>query len=288
MDVIGDGNPNDQYNQAMARQLYARYLTSSACWPSITRWATRPAHRSRRRTAPAWSAQWAVNVVDFRDRDSIMTPFEYDIAPFAPAYLKNTGLPQNSNLPCWYVDGVIDDVSNPPTGSDDKQAWRGLVWGCERPELLITETLAFHDRRTTINTGITPNTWQQQYPPEGSLFIEIYNPASASVSLQQTGDLYSAPNGGILLDKLDATTGTTPVWRLAIYTQDYTYSNDYNLSSVSPSDLYDPDNPNPGQPQHLRNTRTDGLLHGPDQQPPAGRQRRPPPLPRASPRTTPQ
>ena len=27
-------------------------------------------------------AQWAVNVVDFRDRDSIMTPFEYDIDPF--------------------------------------------------------------------------------------------------------------------------------------------------------------------------------------------------------------
>ena len=27
-------------------------------------------------------AQWAVNVVDFRDRDSIMTPFEYDVNPF--------------------------------------------------------------------------------------------------------------------------------------------------------------------------------------------------------------
>ena len=25
---------------------------------------------------------------------------------------------------------------------------RGVVWGAERPELLITETLAFHDRRT--------------------------------------------------------------------------------------------------------------------------------------------
>ena len=27
-------------------------------------------------------AQWAVNVVDFRDPDSIMTPFEYDVNPF--------------------------------------------------------------------------------------------------------------------------------------------------------------------------------------------------------------
>ena len=27
-------------------------------------------------------AQWAINVVDFRDADSIMTPFEYDANPY--------------------------------------------------------------------------------------------------------------------------------------------------------------------------------------------------------------
>ena len=28
-------------------------------------------------------AQWAVNVVDFMDADSICTPFEYDLYPFS-------------------------------------------------------------------------------------------------------------------------------------------------------------------------------------------------------------
>ena len=49
------------------------------------------------------AAQWAVNVVDFRDADSVCTHLQI---------------------------GSID------------------VWGCERPELLITETFAFHARMT--------------------------------------------------------------------------------------------------------------------------------------------
>ena len=36
-------------------------------------------------------AQWAINCVDFRDRDSMMTPFEFDIKPFDG----------------WGVDGVV-------------------------------------------------------------------------------------------------------------------------------------------------------------------------------------
>lgn len=55
-------------------------------------------------------AQWAVNVVDFLDPDAIMTPFRY----------------QAGDL----------------TGS------QFVVWGCEFPDVLLTETLAFHDRRT--------------------------------------------------------------------------------------------------------------------------------------------
>jgi hypothetical protein len=64
-------------------------------------------------------AQWAANVVEFSDSDSRMTPFEYD---------KN---PQNG----WDVDG---DVTTADGGSD-----RGVVWGAERPEILIQEAFAW-------------------------------------------------------------------------------------------------------------------------------------------------
>src|SRR5262249_24261150 len=117
-------------------------------------------------------AKWAVNVIDFRDRDSIMTPFEYTIYPFRDG---------------WTADGDIN-ATDPL-----KEA---VVWGCERPELLITESLAFHDRRTedlkTDDSGkptghtfynympTTPpnkdDDFEQRLVPLGSFFVELYNP----------------------------------------------------------------------------------------------------------------
>ena len=76
-----------------------------------------------------WLAQWAINVIDFYDSDSIMTPFEYDINPFN----------DDPGNPSTTVDG------NPKT---DDGSHRGLVFGCERPELLITESFTYHDRRS--------------------------------------------------------------------------------------------------------------------------------------------
>ena len=67
-------------------------------------------------------AQWAVNVVAYRDHNGIMIPFPYDPNPFS-----GNG---------W--------GSSPGTSTRPQYT----VWGCKRPELLITETLAFHDRRT--------------------------------------------------------------------------------------------------------------------------------------------
>lgn len=73
---------------------------------------------------------------------------------------------------------------------------RGVVWGTERPELLITEGLALHDRRVSNEPvgGLLPigaeakldpetekpeNDLDQYFKPVGSAFIEIYNPWSA-------------------------------------------------------------------------------------------------------------
>ena len=135
-------------------------------------------------------AQWAINAVDFRDRDSTMTPFEFDINPFDG----------------WGVDGVLSTA-------DDASSERGLVWGSERPELLITETLAWHDRRTedltngggTVSNGdygsgsaTSPKTpdFDQRLMPMPACFIELYNPWTTQYSelSTATGEQTGAPS----------------------------------------------------------------------------------------------
>ncbi len=236
VDVNGDGLPdparpfNDPANvaarnadRALARQLCARHLyvlmmlLSDPLPPSAS-----VAQEARARTI----AQWAVNVVDFRDRDSIMTPFEYDIYPFAKPRGTSPGGPQGSSDNTWNVDGVIGT-------SDDNKAYRRLVWGCERPELLISETLAFHDFRTedtdTDGKKIVPPDvkgdadFDQRWRPEGSLFVELYNPWS---EFDGPSDFYwnRDTNGfeqGVRLqqrtDNHDNGDPGDPVWRLAVF-----------------------------------------------------------------------
>ena len=125
-------------------------------------------------------AQWAVNIVDFRDSDATMTAFEFDIRPFTDDDL-------NTNNGTWDVDGIIN-TAGATTSPDDTLAYRGVVWGAERPELLITETIATHDRRTR-DTAADPNSlyttsstpdknYDQVRRPQGTLLIELFNPNS--------------------------------------------------------------------------------------------------------------
>jgi hypothetical protein len=134
-----------------------------------------------------------------------------------------------------------------PTGKE-------RVWGCARPELLISETLAFHDRRTqdtsdedasTIakdnkdndqqtSPGTTTESdkdkkdgsFDQTYRPQGSLFVEVYNPSSKWAP--PSGDLYSysatKQQWVVSLAQLSGTASTgavgankpSPVWRMLI------------------------------------------------------------------------
>jgi len=128
--------------------------------------------------------------------------------------------------------------------------------GCERPELLITETLAFHDRRTEdLNTDdntdktaprdqmpgkITPSTptsldmdsdYDQRLVPQGSFFVELYNPWTTQTSstngtgypaaTEAPGEFYNAASGsptGVVLNARvpDGTGKGSPVWRLLV------------------------------------------------------------------------
>jgi len=192
-------------NPLVARQEYAKHLYIMLMALSDLDTLDQMLGGNREATAQ-YLAQWAINAVDFRDADATMTPFPYDPSPFDG----------------WNAD--INDVAH-------------VVWGCERPELLITETLAFHDRRTEdlkdygwcdeeqaqdedeteekSEDGDGKKDLDQQYIPQGSLVIELFNPWNTREV--PSGELYGPVAGGqsgVILNK--KAPGGSPVWRLII------------------------------------------------------------------------
>ena len=143
-------------------------------------------------------AQWAINVVDYRDSDAIMTPFYYDKNP-------------------WDGWNTVD----------------GLVWGSEYPELLLTEATAFHDVRVRDTNKDSsgkqysddPKDGPDQYRiPQGSLFLEFYCTHNRPNNLRY-GDSFAPdpsfpaelydPDGSLDLARRIAP-DALPVWRVAI------------------------------------------------------------------------
>ena len=158
-------------------------------------------------------AQWAINVVDFRDSDAIMTPFEFDVNPWNG----------------WDISATSTIDGNPDESPAWTQSERRIVWGCEAPDLLITEAVAFHDRRvkdTENDAGdgelredngmVEDNDLDQYRLPQGSLFLEFYCPrATFAVNSKAPRELYELHAGEWKLD-LGRMVGTDPVWRVAI------------------------------------------------------------------------
>jgi hypothetical protein len=188
-------------------------------------------------------AQWAVNCVDFRDSDSIMTRFDYDPTPFD----------SNGWSPSLYV------------------------WGMESPDLLITETLAFHDRRCkdtatmkrrtdnqtgnqddTASSGAGSTAGLDQFRiPQGSLFVELYCPRSRRYTSQNSNqkpegsfELYKLVNNSMTnpgqmdfqLDLSKKAPGGQPVWRLAMSTLNPTSSLASAVTTNPETTLLDPSN----------------------------------------------
>jgi len=252
-------NADFRARQLLARQLYVlmmllvddRYAQASIFNPAAMPWPrpmsqVPPSALTTQAQAAYVIAQWAINAVDFRDADSIMTPFEFDLHPF----LDDDSNPANGT---WDVDDVVFPASGvvfPPnplaTPADDLTAWRGLVFGCEQPELLITETVATHDRGTAdtnqaaaitnppypaagLDTYVNevgkvpPDTdYDQIRRPRGTLAVELYaTGASIDAPRYDTQSLTTQnllPIAGVDLSKVyvDVLGNLSPVWRLAV------------------------------------------------------------------------
>jgi hypothetical protein len=154
-------------------------------------------------------AQWAINVVDARDPDAICSPFEYDVNP-------HNG---------WQV-----DIDGQPLSVESGE--RRIVWGMETPDLLITETVAFHNRRvkdTNREEGGNPDyrrqggtsdmqpgddDLDQHRIPQGSLFVELY--ASGNRRTNDPAYPEELYDGAGRLDLGRIAPGNSPVWRLAV------------------------------------------------------------------------
>ncbi|MDY0170576.1 MAG: hypothetical protein RBS80_28810 [Thermoguttaceae bacterium] len=221
-------DPPPEYLEA--RQLLARHLFCLAMFVSEP-------HAGKNPLAVRRIAQWAVNVVDFLDDDPIMTPFEYVEDPFATGWTAPVGR---------------------PTTTTDK-----LLWGMERPELLLTETLAFHDRRVAdlgweagIKDGIPYEenfrrtdpiepepatgpapadlTLDQPRIPQGSLFLELYCTTEPGTKPSEALFYRNPDDGQWFLDLNKRPRNrprNSPVWRLVITRSARTPAAPNNISS---------------------------------------------------------
>ncbi len=148
-----------------------------------------------------------------------MVPFEYHWDIFQPTYRG------------WKVDG------DPSTDESTSGVNRDIVWSCKPPDVVLTEAIAWHDRRTADTdwddgkkkktTEMSPTdrdpTFDQVQIPQGTAIFELYCTRNPNNPVAP-GDLYTLnppgkPPGWYLdLGRMDAATQKWPVWRMGITT----------------------------------------------------------------------
>jgi len=135
--------------------------------------------------ADSTTAQWVANVVDFRDADSVFTRFQFDTTP-------------------------TDGWNRPKSDGSSDPGWKptNVVWGIERPEALIAQTIAFYVQGTD-STII-----------QDGLYISLYRPSWTEEQWQRGSNgkpaLYKTLTASPLNLGEKPTGGSQPKWRLRI------------------------------------------------------------------------
>jgi hypothetical protein len=122
-------------------------------------------------------AQWAANAVEFRDADSTITPFEYDPNPFDG----------------WRPDGDVR--------TDEGAANRKVVWGAERPEILIRE--AFSWSNTGDGSGGVVLSLHRAWNARAMARVSGSNTTIAAEPCDDNLDTLSSGTGGRPLNQVD-------------------------------------------------------------------------------------
>ena len=178
-------HPYYRQRQAYFKDLYTAMVAVSGT-------ASAPNNATKRKYA-----QWAANVVEFRDADSTMTPFEFDVNP----------------VNGWACDGDVTTLSG--------EADREIVWGAERPEALIAATSAWEDSATGEMFVLLHRPWNSlafARSPTNSASTPG-EPIDVELDLVQSGNgtdqlNLSKKSGGSAFDPTDP--NIYPVWRLRI------------------------------------------------------------------------
>ena len=102
-------------------------------------------------------------------------------------------------------DRLATDITKP--GNPPIARQRRVVWGVERPDLMITEVKSMHNTRTkdsdhdddmqrTLTDPTNPDLTMDQYRiPQGSTFIELYCPSNRFAHDPRRADARSADSG---------------------------------------------------------------------------------------------
>ncbi|MFM7070675.1 MAG: hypothetical protein ACKO38_02635 [Planctomycetota bacterium] len=181
-------------------------------------------------------AQWAINAVEFRDRDAVMSAFEYDVNPWNG--WQCDGDPRTDESQYNYGSNNIDDDGDGQTDENDEaflNRERRLIWGAELPDLLLMESVAFHNRgvrdtdldpsqkKTIVNMKREDQDMDQFRIPQGSWFQELYCPRNgANNNRSLPVELYDPNTGNLDLGRLAPARQIAsqqvrqPVWRVVV------------------------------------------------------------------------
>ena len=156
-------------------------------------------------------AQFAVNIVDSMDSDSVITKFEFD---------KNLFDGWNLDDDAYTFSGTSDPASTASTTAtnltrdgmySDDTGDRGVVYGVEAQQIAFSEVLGIESRRTGNNDATPYDDANNGTDPTYFLFVELQNMLPSAATLGSglgTGE--SAENSVWRIVRKDRTTKTAP------------------------------------------------------------------------------